>query len=192
MTHNAKAALLVILALILVAGAAAAAVVALHHTKSHSSGLTPSSSQTNSAAGQDACTIFTLADAKQALSGVVIGGAMAVTGSSKDVQVSGCSYSLSNSTNVSGAAAKTASLIVHRPKTAQGAAGNQRIFNAQQPPSVQPVSGYGDKAFWDGQLGQLNVLKGKVWYVLSYGAAAPADRSLEQTKQLADILAPKL
>lgn len=191
MPHSVKLVLLIVLAVIFTAGAAAGAIIVEHRAEDHSSGPAGSTSQTKPAASPDACAIFTLADAKQALGGDAVGGAMTVTGSSKDVQVSGCSYDLSSS-NIPGAEAKAASLIVHRPETAQGAAGNQNIFNAQQPPGVTPVSGYGDKAFWNGQLGQLDILKDKVWYVLTYGAATPAGRSLEQTRQLADILSPKL
>jgi len=190
MPHKAKIALLVILAIVLVAGAAAAAIAVLHRSKNHSSGPAGSNSQTNPVS-LDACNIFTLADAKQALHGDAAGGAMAVTGSSKDVQVSGCSYKLS-ATNASSANSISASLVEHRPKTAVGIAGNQKIFDTQQAPGVQTVSGYGDKSFWDSQLGQLDVLKGDIWYVLTYGPVAPAGRSLAQTKQLANVLSPKL
>ena len=190
MSRNAKIVLLVILALVFVAEAAVAAVIVLHRSKDHSSGSAGSTSQTNPVS-KDACNIFTLADAKQVLHGDAAGGAMAATGSSKDVQVSGCSYKLS-STNASGINILSASLVEHRPKTEAGIASNQKIFNTQQAPGVQTVSGYGNKAFWDSQLGQFNVLKGNIWYVLTYGPAAPAERSLAQTKQLAGVLLPKL
>lgn len=184
MSRNKKIVLLVLLALIFVAEAVVATVIVFHRSKAHDNGSAGSNVQVSTTARRDACSIFTLADAKQALGGEAAGGAMVVTGTSKDVQVSGCSYK-SGPANATG---KTASLVMHLPKSAQGIAGNQKIFDGQQPPGSQLVSGYGDNAYWDAQLGQLNVLKDNTWYVITYGTAAPAGRSLAQTKVLADIL----
>lgn len=192
MSRNAKIALLVILALIFVAEAAVAAVVVLHRSKNHSSGLAGSNAQTKAAFEKDACAIFTLADAKKALDGNVSGGPMSDTGSSQDIQVSGCSYKPGDNTGSTIGVSKTASLIVHHPKTPQGIASNQKIFEIQQPPGNQTETGYGDKSFWDSRLGQLDILKHNNWYILTIGPATPADRSLAQTKLLADILSAKL
>ncbi len=192
MSRKAKIVMLVILALVFVAAAVVAGVVVLHRSNNHSSGASATnSSQTTSPAQREACEIFTLADAKQILNGDVAGGDMEATGTSKDVRVSGCSYKLSSAAALA-ADTKSASLIAHFPRTSVGIASDQKAFKGPLPPGSTIVGGYGDKAFWDRQLGQLNILKNNIWYVLTYGTAAPADRSLQQTKQLADILAPKL
>lgn len=186
MSRNTKIVLLILLALIFVAEAVVAAVIVFHRSKAHDNGA-GISSQANTTASKDACAIFTLADAKKVFNGGAAGGAMVATGSSKDVQVTGCSYKPSAAAT-SGTPAKTASLVVHYPKSAQGIAGNQKIFDSRQAAGSQPVIGYGNKAYWDAQLGQLNVLKNNTWYVITFGTASPADRSLAQTKLLADLL----
>jgi hypothetical protein len=61
-----------------------------------------------------------------------------------------------------------------------------------KPADAESVSGYGDSAYWDAKHGQLDILKNNSWYILTFGPVTPSDRSLEQTKQLADSLIDKL
>lgn len=147
----------------------------------------------NIPAAKQACGIFTLADAKQLLGNSVKGGEAPADTSSKDVDVTICNYlqdlSSSNSPVSSG---KIASLTVKIPKTSGGAKSNQGQFGPIKPSDVTDVNGYGDSAYWDSGRGQLDILKGTTWYILSYGPAAPVSRTLDEAKQMADLLINKM
>jgi hypothetical protein len=127
---------------------------------------------------KSACSIFTLADAKQVLGDTAKGGSVNDENSSDDLTVSSCSYTQDSGANVPVSSGKTAGLLVRAPKTGSG--------------DTQDVSGYGDSAYWDPQLGQLNILKNNTWYILSNGPVTPASRTLDQAKQLADLLISKM
>jgi hypothetical protein len=138
-----------------------------------------------------ACTAFTLADAKQLLGSSASGGRSNSDTSSKDLAVSICVYNPNNGT-AAAASVKTASLLVRSPSTEAGAKSNQQQFSNLKPVDSQDVAGYGQDAYWDPQYGQLNILKNNTWYILTYGSPIPADRTLDQTKQMADIIIAKI
>lgn len=175
---------------------AAAAVVfwAAKDSKSHDdqSVTKPPTTSTTSVAKSKACQIFTTADAKSLLGGNVKGGQSPAGATSPDLDISTCTYTQSSNSGVSVSDRKSASLLVRSPKTDKGLTSNNNEFGPLKPTTVQDVSGYGDHAYWDAAHGQLNILKNNNWYILSYGSAAPASRSLEQTQQLADLLSSKL
>jgi len=180
--------------LILIAAAAAAIFLAVKDSKSHDDQAVPGSAATSAtpAAVDKACQVFTLAEAKTLLGDSVKGGPKPVAATSADLEVSTCTYIQSSGSGVSVASRKTASLLVRVPKTDKGLASNNNEFGPLKPPTVQEVDGYGDHAYWDADHGQLNILKNNNWYVLSYGPTSPSDRSLDQTRQLADLLIDKM
>jgi hypothetical protein len=141
---------------------------------------------------KSACSIFTLADAKQVLGDTAKGGSVNDEKSSDDLTVTSCSYTQDSGANVPGSGGKTAGLLVRAPKTGSGIASNKNQFGPLKAADTQDVSGYGDSAYWDPQLGQLNILKNNTWYVLSNGPITPASRTLDQAKQLADLLISKM
>lgn len=50
----------------------------------------------------------------------------------------------------------------------------------------EDVPGIGDSAFFNGKAGQLNVFKGKSWYIFSYGLGdSPEQNTLEKSLELA-------
>lgn len=52
--------------------------------------------------------------------------------------------------------------------------------------NIEAVKGVGDKAFFNSQLGQLNVLSGNRWIILSYGVgASPAYNTIDKALELA-------
>jgi hypothetical protein len=185
---------LYLLAVILIAAAAGAAYAATKNTKNHDDDgqIAPTTNAKKNPAVRSACDIFTLADAKELLGDSVKGGEKTSESTSKDVNVSVCAYTQDHGANVPVSGRKSATLEARIPLTSGGAASNQNQFGPLKPVDVEAVTGYGDNAYWDQVHGQLNILKGNNWYILSAGASSPSDRTLEQAKQLADILEPKL
>jgi hypothetical protein len=182
-----------LLALILVAAAAAAIVLATRNFKSHNDKINNAPVATNKAPSpKNACTIFSLADAKQLLGDNAKGGSNPVSESSSDFDVSTCTYTQDQGNNAPVASRKSATLQVQAPKTDIGIASNQREFGPLRPTNAEDVAGYGDQAYWDPEHGQLNILKNNIWYILSFGPSTPAGRTLDQAKQLADLISAKL
>jgi hypothetical protein len=186
-----------IIGLILVAGAATGVILAVNSSKNHDDNSQPASVQkkpaANIAAQKQACGIFTLADAKQLLGDSAKGGENPADTSSQDVDVTVCNYLQDlSSSNVPVSSGKSASLTVKIPKTEDGIKSNQGQFGIVKPGDVQDVSGYGDNAYWDPTHGQLDILKNNTWYILSNGSITPSARTLDEAKQLADLLIGKM
>lgn len=186
-----------IIGIVLILAATAAVIAALSNSgssqkdkTSQSSAQKPSNSPTLTK--RTACQIFSLADAKQVLGDSVKGGSNPVASSSDDLAVSTCTYTQDTGNNAPVSAGKSATLLVRAPKTSAGSASNHNQFGPLKPTGVQEVSGYGDSAYWDPQYGQLDILKNNTWYILSNGPVTPASRTLDEAKQLADILISKL
>lgn len=146
----------------------------------------------------DACDVLTDAAAKQVLGqGATKGDTSAGEASSDDVSVSNCIYTYQ--ANPGGSIQQqlqdttTASVLARAARTKTGADSNKAVFDAQKPAGVQDVSGYGDKAYWNPQFAQLNVLKGNNWYIISnYTGTSPSKATLDEAKKLADAIKPNL
>jgi hypothetical protein len=186
-----------IIGFILIAGAAAGVVLAMNSSKTHDDNSHPASLQKKASATispkKQACGIFTLADAKQLLGDIAKGGENQADTSSPDVDVTNCNYLQDlSSSNVPVSSSKSAGLTVKIPKTESGIKSNQGQFGPVKPGGVQDVSGYGDNAYWDPDHGQLDMIKNNTWYILSYGSTTPSARTLDEAKQLADLLINKM
>jgi hypothetical protein len=183
-----------LLAVVLVAAAVIAIVFAVKDSKDHDdkNTSTPVAKTANKKSTKNACAIFTLADAKQLLGDTAKGGVNPVYDSSPDFDISTCSYTQDQGANAPVASKKSATLLMQAPKTAIGIASNQKEFGPFKPAGVQDISGYGEQAYWDTEHGQLNILKNNTWYILSYGPNTPSERTLDQAKQLADMIINKL
>ncbi len=137
-----------------------------------------------------ACDVLTADDATKVL------GTTAQAGSTNsdeptegpDVVVSTCTYSDGSSAI---GQSKTVSVLVRAAKSTDGAESNTSQFGDQKPSGAQEVTGYGEAAFWNPAFGQLNVLKNGNWYILSNGSIKAADRTVDQAKQLADVISAK-
>lgn len=192
-----KRAWLYIIGAVLVVAAGVGIFVAMNNSNNHSGKSTTASTAYNNSSNQafkpkQACSVFTLADAKQVLGDSAKGGETTGNTSSDDLEVSTCSYTQDSGSNVPVAGSKSASLLVRAPKTGAGITSNQNQFGPLKPADSERVAGYGDNAYWDPQFGQLNILKHNAWYILSYGPITPSSRTLDQAKQLADILIDKM
>lgn len=109
---------------------------------------------------------------------------------SDDLAVSTCSYT-ARSMSVP-PTTKSATLLVRSAKNQTGQTSNEQQFIQKRPANTQDVDGYGDRAYWNLQLGQLNILKGNTWYIVSYGSPAISQRSLAETETMAKAIASRL
>lgn len=154
---------------------------------------TKSSSSSNSFIAVDACDVLTESAAKKVLGDAASKGDTAAGDvASDDVSVSNCVYTvkstggtikeqLSNSTS--------ASVLARAAKTSKGAESNKYVFGEGKPKGVQDVSGYGDKAYFNPDYGQLNILEGNNWYIISNHKGSKAtEGTLAEAKVLADAI----
>lgn len=127
------------------------------------------------AADNEASRIFTAESAQQVLGGPV---APAARNSTADIKngatiVSQCSYSANT-----GDTALSVSLTLRRAATADEAksifASSKKIYDGKD------VAELGDQAYRTTAPGQLNVLKGKDWLIITAGAFPKADPALQE------------
>jgi hypothetical protein len=178
------------IAVILLLGAGIAAVLVLGGSKKHTDNVAVS--QPVKQKPNTACTIFTITDAKKILGNSAKGGEAGTNKTSADMQSSACSYEQVTSSKLQSADENTASLLVRTPQSEKGILSNNNQFGPLKPADAIAVDGYGSSAYWSPQLGQLNILKQNSWYIVSNGPIKPADRTLDEAKQLADILIDKM
>lgn len=136
---------------------------------------------------KDACDYFTQATADALLGAGSQKGSMNADASSGDVSVTTCTYTSKADTLEEVRNMKAASVLLRVPLTETGAQSNETPFESR-PEGAQDVSGYGDKAYWDPSMGQLNVLKDNTWLVITNGKSRVGDRTLGEAKKLADIV----
>jgi hypothetical protein len=138
----------------------------------------------------DACAIFNLTDAQKVLGeNAIVSPTKPTPAGTDDRVVSQCAYELKAG---DAAAYRSAAILVHSAKNAQGAVSNQAQFNAGKSADAQTVNGYGEAAYWSPETGQLSILKHGNWVTLSNGPAGPEQRSLDEARRVADIIVPKL
>lgn len=183
----------ILLEFILVITAVAAAVIIFRHPDRHDDKTATSNPvQPYYPKSAQACQRFTLEDAKRLLGEDAKAGTNPIYESNgANLYVSSCTYTKQAVPGQPAAARQAAALLMRQPKTEKGAQSNQSEFGLR-PAAAQDVGGYGDGAFWDSAHGELNILKGNIWYILSIGPSTPSERSLDQTKSMADLLLPKL
>lgn len=142
----------------------------------------------------DACQLFVQTDADTVLgAGSVKSTTASADTSSDDIKVSNCTYTY----NISPGDLPvtdyivTASIVSRSARTTTGAESNESHF-VSLPEGAEVVEGYGEAAYWNPQFGQLNILKGNNWYILSNGPAVVGERTLNDALKLADTLLAKL
>ena len=110
---------------------------------------------------------------------------------SEDVSVSTCVYSSKRAETIAQLKdMRSATLLVRSPLSAAGATSNDEPFDTPKTGAIK-VDGYGEKAFWDPELKQLNVLKGGTWLIMSLGKTDLTQSSLDDAKKLADEIVPQ-
>ncbi len=129
-----------------------------------------------------ACTLLTNSEAKEIL------GPNIIDSNKNDVTVtqtratSKCSYSDKNIDNMA-----VIGLAVRSAITKEGIEENKHDFAASRAANkVEPVAGIGDEAFYIPANGQLNILKGRAWILITYGFGDDtATYTLENAKKVA-------
>lgn len=135
----------------------------------------------------DACEIFTLESAKQVLGEAAAPSQASIPpATSDDIKVSSCYYGDESSSSASDR--NIAGILVRAPLTETGIESNKQAFSGTRPESAQPVSGYGQDAFWNTEAHQLNVLKDNNWIIISNGKSKIENNTLEDAKKVADVL----
>lgn len=135
----------------------------------------------------DACKIFTLESAKQVLGeGATTNSPVNQGASSDDIKVSSCYYG--NESSSSPSDMNVAGVLVRAPLTQVGVESNKEAFSGTRPEGSQPVSGYGQDAYWNPEVHQLNVLQDNNWIIISNGKANIKNNTLEDAKKVADKL----
>ncbi len=161
-----KSALVLIAVVVVIGGAVAVILSNGNKTKTNTSDTTTSTDSGNiTYTPVDACSILTSSIAAQILgSSAAKGAPPADTETTSDIAFSQCIYT-------GGPAADPPHVIsvsVRSAKDATGVVSNKSVFSSPGKPSgVQDVTGYGNSAYWDPDMGQLDILKGNNWYIIS-------------------------
>ena len=131
-----------------------------------------------------ACDLFSFAEAKELLGDQVLTTTTQGPVISRDTAVSKCGYTDGNPDMNN---ALVAAIVVRSGINDKGVAQNKSEFTAGKPSkNVETVKDLGDDAYFNQELGQLNVLYDKMWVILSYGpGAAPQSNSPDKAVTLA-------
>lgn len=182
---------------VVVVGAGAAIVITLNNNKTATVTNTATGQTANVKTGDnavvkvDACDVLTQSIANQALGATATkGDTSAGNASSEALSVTNCVYTVKiDPAAIKPNNTKGVSVLARSALTSAGAKNNKDQFGPQKPAGVQDVSGIGDAAFYNPQFGQLNVLKGGNWYIVSsYSGSVTTGASLASDTALAQML----
>lgn len=131
-----------------------------------------------------ACNLLTLSEARELMGANTLRSNNALPVVSKNTAVSKCGYTDGNPGQQD---MLVAALIVRSGVNDEGVEQNKKEFTAGWPSkNTETVSSLGDKAYFNTERGQLNVLKGRDWFIFSYGVgAAPQENTVEKVTALA-------
>ena len=131
----------------------------------------------------DACSLLTLAEAKEILGESASEGTNTPAVSGGDVKVSNCSYT-NNATVVKDI--RVITVTARAPLTQTGVESNKVLFDQQRPSGAETVEGYGQDAFWDPASHQLTISRDNNWISIVYGGTNPANNTLADAKLVGD------
>lgn len=129
-----------------------------------------------------ACDLFTPSEAQDLLGDKVINVNTNNVAVSGNTATSKCSYTDSNPGGMT-----VAALAIRSGVNDDGVEQNRTEFAAsRQGENLEIVKGLGESAFFNKELGQLNVLEGRRWFIISYGlGSAPEANTVEKSTELA-------
>ncbi len=131
-----------------------------------------------------ACDLFSPAKAKELLGNKALNSSMNSPVILKNTASSKCGYTDGNpDTNNMIVAA----IIVRSGINDAGIQQNKTEFTSGKPTkNVEIVNGLGDNAYFNEELGQLNILSGHEWIILSFGVgSAPGTNTVDKSIELA-------
>ncbi len=133
----------------------------------------------------EACSLFTAEEAEQLLGNDVLSTNNTEPLQYENVTVSSCGYA-QNTLNAD--SMRVAAVTVRSGINDTGAAQNKTEFTkSKSSKNIEEIPDVGEQAYYSPERGQLNVLKGRDWIVLSYGiGATPAANTKEDLFKLAD------
>lgn len=137
----------------------------------------------------NACDLFSVTESHELLGKDTIGNVTTPT-LSGNTATSICTFSDSNPDQNQ---MRVAAVKVRSSVNDEGTEQNKVQFEAKRDAStIETVTGFGDQAFFDKKLGQLNVLDGRNWYVFSYGVGtAPSANTLSDAVNFAYKVLPQ-
>jgi hypothetical protein len=137
-----------------------------------------------------ACDVLTEQVAKDLLGSVGPQSPATPDVDSPDIRVSTC-IRINAASGV--ASTRSVSLLMRVAKSETGAESNEAVFAAGTVPAgAEDVSGYGEKAFWNPAVGQLNILDEGNWYILTAGPLDTTKSKLADARKLADAIVDQL
>ncbi len=132
----------------------------------------------------DACEMFTREEAKELLGERLLRATTQKPAQTANTAVSKCGYTDGNpeAENMI-----VAAVVVRSGINDEGTQLNKTDFAKAKPKdNVKTVKDLGEDAYFDEKLGQLNVLRGHEWIILSYGVGeAPSLNTVDQAVELA-------
>lgn len=136
----------------------------------------------------NACSLLTLAEARELLGNKVLNSNANNPILSGDTASSRCGYTDGNPDTNS---MIVAAIVVRSGINDKGVQQNKTEFAAGKPSeNVETVKDIGDSAYFNHALGQLNILDGRKWIILSYGlGSAPETNTVGKAVELAHKVA---
>jgi hypothetical protein len=133
----------------------------------------------------NACDLLTREEAQELLGSSAIHSSMIDPALSGDTATSKCAYTNGNP-DVNNMV--VAAIVVRSGVNDKGVKQNNKEFDTGRPTKdIETVKGLGDKAYFNKDLGQLNVLSGYDWIILSNGTgSAPSTNTLKNAVNLAN------
>lgn len=131
----------------------------------------------------DACELLTSSEAHELLGKDTLRSKHTAPTQSKNTATSQCGYTDGKSEMND---MVVAAVVVRSGVNDAGVQQNKTEFVAGKPASATPVKDLGDNAYYNQNIGQLNVLNGRDWLILSYGVGStPETNTLEKAVTLA-------
>jgi hypothetical protein len=135
----------------------------------------------------NACDLLTPVKAQDLLGEKVISVDTKGAAVSGDIAISKCSYTDSNEDQDQ---MLVAAVAVRSGVNDAGVQKNKTDFaNSQSKKTVEPVDNLSDGAYFDPARGQLNILDGRRWIIVSYGiGASPETNTIDKAIELANTI----
>lgn len=175
----------ILIAIVLVASVFATSLAIFNLATPSATENTPALVDPEKASQVKACQVYPFSKAQQVLGPNTTQGDDTPPVINGATIVSSCSY-----TN---GAADTSALIV-TTVTVRSSTDDSSIagFNNAKPANAQPVTSLGDAAYWNPETGQLNILKGRNWAIITAGSSIASERTASLAKQVGVLIAPAL
>lgn len=134
-----------------------------------------------------ACELFTSDEATMLLGDRAFNSSDKQPVISKNTAVSNCGYTDGNPDKNT---MLVAAITVRAGINDEGVQQNKTEFSAGRPTdNIEIVKNLGDSAYFNEKVGQLNILDGRNWIILSYGqGSAPEQNTLKKTTELAQLV----